>query len=130
MSSYLEPAIDDESRPFWEGLERGALVLPVCLACSRPHFYPRILCPHCGADELRWDEMSGDGVVYSVTVVHRRDKDGVPFDQTIALVTLDEGPRIMSEIRGGTVAIGDRVRLAASGEPALPFFAPAVEAVR
>jgi len=122
MSGYLKPVVDDESRPFWEGLEVGRLRLPSCLLCGRAHYYPRVICPHCGSNELEWLEMSGEGTVYSVTVCHRRGAEG-PFEQVIALVDLDEGPRMLCEIRDGhRVEVDDRVTFAPAGTPALPFF--------
>ncbi|PVX59580.1 Zn-ribbon domain-containing OB-fold protein [Rhodococcus globerulus] len=122
MSGYLIPVVDDESRQFWEGVEVGLLRLPSCLSCNRAHYYPRVICPHCGSTELEWLEMSGEGIVYSVTVCHRRGVDG-PFEQVIALVDLNEGPRMLCEIRDGErVEIGDRITFSPTGEPALPFF--------
>lgn len=127
MSTYQAPVIDDESSPFWEALAHGRLSLPTCDACGTPHYYPRILCPLCGSTELTWKTMSGNGVVHSYTVAHRRDSEGRPFQQVIALVDLDEGPRMLVEVVGDGVsgtAVGTPVTLAPCGEPALPFFTP------
>lgn len=125
MSIYAAPIVDDESRELWAGLAEGELRLPVCTACGRAHFYPRILCPHCGGTDLTWEPMSGAGVVYSYTVSHRLDADRVPFQQVLALVDLAEGPRMLVELRGeglDHLAVGDAVQIHPEGEPALPFF--------
>lgn len=132
MSNYLDPVVDQESAPFWDGLARGVLNLPSCTACGRAHYYPRLVCPHCGSDALAWSELSGRGSVYSVTRCHRLDRDRRPFVQVIALVDLDEGPRMLVEVRDAAeLRIGDAVQIA-PGAPgggdegaALPFFTPA-----
>jgi uncharacterized OB-fold protein len=51
--------------------------------------------------------------------------DELPPPYQLALVDLDEGARLLSNIEGQTVAIGDRVRLAwraREGLPPLPVF--------
>ena len=83
-------------------------------------FYPRVAAPVSGATDLEWVDASGFGTVYSITV--NRSKEG---SYNIALVQLDEGPRLMSRIEGvETAAIGTRVkaRIATIGEaPAVVF---------
>ncbi|WP_454695614.1 Zn-ribbon domain-containing OB-fold protein [Achromobacter aegrifaciens] len=116
-----EPAPSAE-RHYFEQLAQGRFVIPLCQACARHHFYPRVVCPHCGSDALRWVEPSGEGVVYSTTVV--RNKGG---DYTVCLVDLDEGPRLMSRVVDmpvDAVTIGLRVRArvdAVEGAPLLVF---------
>jgi uncharacterized protein len=69
-------------------------------------FYPRVAAPGSGATDLEWVDASGFGTVYSITV--NRSKEG---SYNIALVQLDEGPRLMSRIDGvETAAIGSRVK--------------------
>lgn len=58
-------------------------------------FYPRIAEPGTGADDLEWVEASGNGTIYAVTIVRKKD----PADSyNVALVDLAEGPRLMSRI--------------------------------
>jgi uncharacterized protein len=83
-------------------------------------FYPRVAAPGSGATDLEWVDASGFGTVYSITV--NRSKEG---SYNIALITLDEGPRLMSRIDGvETVAIGTRVkaRITTIGENAAVVF--------
>jgi uncharacterized protein len=83
-------------------------------------FYPRVAAPGSGTTDLEWVDASGFGTVYSITV--NRSKEG---SYNIALIQLDEGPRLMSRIDGvETAAIGTRVkaRIATIGEtPAVVF---------
>ena len=73
-------------------------------------FYPRMVAPRSGATDLEWAEPSGLGTVYATTV--KRMRPPTP-DINIAIVELDEGPRMMTHVQGipaDTVAIGSRVR--------------------
>jgi uncharacterized OB-fold protein len=91
-------------------LEAGRFMLQRCNGCCRHLFYPRVLCPFCGGEDLEWRSASGVGTVYSTTVVARRDADGGPYN--VALVDLDEGVRMMSRVEAvapEAVAIGQRV---------------------
>ena len=69
-----------------------------CGHCGEHVYYPRVLCPHCGSDQLDWIEPSGQGTVYSVTLVRRRPDKGGDFN--VCLVDLEEGPRVMSRVEG------------------------------
>ncbi|MFC0302839.1 Zn-ribbon domain-containing OB-fold protein [Rhizorhabdus histidinilytica] len=90
-------------------------------------FYPRIVEPGTGADDLEWVEASGKGVVHAVTVVRKKD----PADSyNVVLVDLAEGPRLMSRIDGAdvdAVRIGMDVaaRIVQEGDKPLLVFVPA-----
>lgn len=62
---------------------------------GRHVFYPRVAEPVTGKRDLEWVEASGGGSVYSVTIVRKRPPE---TDYNVALVDLDEGPRLMSRI--------------------------------
>ncbi|WP_165720755.1 Zn-ribbon domain-containing OB-fold protein [Bordetella trematum] len=96
---------------FRQALDAGRFLIQRCEACERAVFYPRMICPHCGADRLRWIEPEGAGVVYATTVVRRKPQAG--GDYNVALIDLAEGVRMMSRVDGtppGQVAIGMAVR--------------------
>jgi len=88
-------------------------------------FYPRTLSPGDGTGDLAWVEASGRGIVHSTTVARRRPEKG--GDYNICLVTLEEGPRLMSrviEIAPEEVKIGMPVMariVELMGEPAVVF---------
>ncbi|MBL4621169.1 MAG: OB-fold domain-containing protein [Immundisolibacteraceae bacterium] len=95
---------------FQNYLGQGEFRLQQCDQCQQFIFYPRVLCPHCGASELSWNAVSGQGVVYSSTVVRRREEKGGPYN--VAIIELAEGPRMMSRVEGvaaDQVAIGSAV---------------------
>jgi hypothetical protein len=82
------------------------LVLQWCTACERALFYPRSFCPHCGAggSGLEWRAASGSGTVYAAVVESRPEAAGAAFSggepYCVALVDLDEGVRMMTNIVG------------------------------
>lgn len=110
------PPIDATTRPYWEAATRGELLLKRCADCGRTHFYPRTICPHCLSDRVDWVRASGQGTIYSFTVVHRAPDpslaDRVPY--VVALVELEEGPRMMSNVVDcdpGAVSVGAAVEV-------------------
>lgn len=87
-------------------LDRGQFMIQRCGACGQHVFFPRELCPHCGATRLEWVQPKGEGTVYAVTTVRRKPDDGGDFN--VSLVDLDEGVRMMSRVDGMYV---DQVRI-------------------
>jgi uncharacterized OB-fold protein len=94
------PVVTDESRPFWEGCRQGKLLLQYCDQCQRHQFYPRLYCMQCGSNKVRWVEASGRGVIYSYTIIYQNKApefvNDTPYN--VAVVQLEEGPRMMSNI--------------------------------
>lgn len=88
------------TRPFWDALARGEVLLQHCAACGTWVYYPRIRCPHCLSDDLPWERVRGTGTVYTFTIgrqpTHPAFADDVP--QLIAVVELDEGPRLTTTL--------------------------------
>jgi uncharacterized OB-fold protein len=123
------PVPDGDSKPFWQGVAQGKLLIQRCDACQRFVFYPRSICPHCFAETLSWVESQGTGTIYSYTVVHRAFgpfAGQTPF--VVALVDLTEGVRMMTRITGsepGAVRIGVAVQVVfvqADEGVTLPYF--------
>lgn len=89
---------------------------------------PRAVCTHCHGRALQWRDSAGQGVVLSHTTVRRAPTPAFKADTpyAIALVDLDEGFRLMVNVRGGAgapLAIGARVRIVfeARGDGAVPI---------
>ncbi|WP_366655138.1 OB-fold domain-containing protein [Fodinicurvata sp. EGI_FJ10296] len=76
----------------------GLFRIQRCAPCGAHIFYPRIICPHCGASDLAWVAPSGLGTVYATTVMRRPDDKGGAYN--VCLVDLKEGPRMMSTVVG------------------------------
>jgi uncharacterized OB-fold protein len=118
---------DPLSRPFWEAAGRRELVIQRCRACGQHQFYPRPFCLQCFRDELEWVRARGTGTIYSQTTVRAQIAPGFTPPYVAAIVELDEGPRLATNIVGGTPNIGDRVRVTwreRDGQPPLPVFEP------
>jgi hypothetical protein len=121
------PRPNPETQAFWDGASNGVLKIKSCGACSRPHYYPRAHCPHCGSPDTGWVETRGEGEIHSVSVMRRGE--GAPF--AVAYVTLAEGPAILTNIVGcdpDTLAVGQKVRVVfkptEDGAPPVPMFTP------
>ncbi len=101
MDKFL-PRPTPESAPFWQGCQDHKLLLQYCTACDTHQFYPRTICATCMSDQLEWREASGRGTVESYTIVTRAVSDAYAADvpYVIALITLAEGPRMMSNVIG------------------------------
>src|SRR5579863_6297462 len=99
------PFVTEESRPFWEGCRAGKLLLQFCDRCQQHQFYPRLYCMHCGAEQIRWVEASGRGIIYSYTIIHQNKAPEFVHETpyNVAVVQLEEGPRMMCNI----VELGD-----------------------
>lgn len=86
------------ARVYAEALAEGQFRIQRCRACGSAIFYPRELCPECGAGELDWFAPSGRGTVHATTTVRRKPEAG--GDYNVALIDLEEGPRLMSRVEG------------------------------
>ncbi len=95
---------------FNDALARNEFLIQHCGDCDVHIFYPRIVCPDCGSTNLTGVAASGGGTVYATSVVRQRPEAG--DDYNIALIDLDEGPRLMSrvvDVPAADVRIGDAV---------------------
>jgi uncharacterized OB-fold protein len=131
----LAPEPTELNAPYWEGLAAGELRLQRCTACGAHQHPAESFCYECGATELEWVTVSGEGTIYSFIVVHQPYHPAFqPFlPYTVATVELDEGPRLLGAMLelDAPVAIGDRVapriEPIAEGRAAL-FFRPLADA--
>ncbi len=97
MSERALPAVTPETRHFWEGTRAGELRLQQCNACDHVYFPPRPFCPQCAAQDVRVIRASGRATLYSYVIHHRQVPGFVP-PYSIAVVQLEEGPRMMSNV--------------------------------
>jgi uncharacterized protein len=118
---------DPSTEPFWQSCIEHRLLVQRCGSCGTHQFYPRPFCLSCEAATLDWVEASGNGTIYSLTTVRIPVVDELKPPYFLALVDLDEGPRLLTNIEGERAKIGDRVTLAwreRDGLPPLPVFRP------
>jgi uncharacterized OB-fold protein len=94
------PAITPLTRPFWDACGEGRLVIPRCNACGRHFFRPEVACTHCFATDWKWVEASGRGTLYSYSIVHRAPAPGFETPLVLAVVELEEGCFLFSNVVG------------------------------
>jgi uncharacterized protein len=107
-----DPA-DPVSGPFWEAARNRRLVVQRCLNCGRLRYPPLVGCPDCLSRPAEWTELRPEGTIWSYAVYHRALHaafDGDP-PYTVAVVELDDGPRIAARLAppGAEAAVGARV---------------------
>ena len=98
-TAKFAPLPTPETVPFWEGCAAGELRLQRCLRCVEFYFPPRAICPKCWSADVEWEVVSGRATLHSYVISHR-PAPGFAADAPypIALVKLEEGPRLMSNI--------------------------------
>lgn len=127
------PQANQDTAFFWEGARRGRLLVQGCASCGRLRHPPRPMCPSCRS--LEWEAVpaSGRGEVYSFVVHHHPPVPGFETPYVVALVQLEEGVRLVSnlvEVRPGDVRVGMPVEatfVAVDEELTLPMFRPRAE---
>jgi uncharacterized OB-fold protein len=94
-----------QSRPFWDACASGELRLQRCNACGAWWFPPAERCPECLGTRWTWAKASGRGRVYSFVVYHRAYHPAFASElpYVVALVELEEGPRLISNLIGCAV---------------------------
>ncbi len=119
------PNVLPETAAYWQAANEGRLLVKRCGDCRAHHHYPRDICPFCLSANTEWATASGLGTVYSFSTMGQGDAA-----YTLALVTLDEGVTMMSNLVDAgpdDLSIGQRVRVvfkASDNGQAVPMFAP------
>jgi uncharacterized protein len=110
------PNPTSETEHFWQGCAQNELRFQYCPDCEQAQFPPRIRCRTCHESTLVWRTSTKRGIVHSATTVMRAPskafKDSTPY--VIALIDLDEGFRIMTNITNAPLApieIGEPIRI-------------------
>ena len=100
MSGRIVPAETALTAEYWAAARRGVILLQRCGECGAVLHPPAPVCPDDAGHELEWFEASGLGRLASFTQVvhaaHAAVADRLPY--LIALVELDEGPRIICNL--------------------------------
>ena len=92
------PVPTPETQHFWDGTRAGKLLLQRCPDCGgKAYFPPRPFCPGCGSRRVEVFQASGRARLYSY-VIHHRPAPGFTPPYAIAVVELEEGVRMMTNI--------------------------------
>ncbi len=124
------PQPDALTAPFWGACGQDRLEVSACADCGHRFLPPGPCCTRCWSPRLAPAEVSGRGRVFSFAVYRRTYHPGMPAPYVVALVELDEGPRLISNIvgcapEGVAIDMPVELRFERAGEFNLPRFAPA-----
>lgn len=125
------PTITSVTKPFWEAVAKGVLLIQQCADCKKHVFYPRTHCPHCWSNKLEWTQASGNARLKTFATVHR---PGHPAWQAVTpyplgIVELEEGPSMLTQLLVDSTEdlknrAALRVRFVEVNGVWLPFFEP------
>ena len=112
MADYEKPLPDLNDRlsgPFWQAAKLHQLKMQQCPSCGYIRWPATKHCPECLEVNDEWVALSGRGKVWSFGVWHHLFNHTFHADMpyNVALIQLDEGPRIYSTVVG---IDNDRIR--------------------
>jgi uncharacterized OB-fold protein len=105
-----KPSADGLDAPFWEGLREERLLLQRCNGCERWQWGPEFVCHRCHSFDLRYEETTAEGVLYS------HERVWHPVHPALA----DQGPYIVALVE---LPHADNVRIIGNllGDPHQPL---------
>jgi uncharacterized protein len=106
------PMVNRDNEFFFEGMRAGELRIQKCDACGALRHPPGPMCPSCNETKRSYTVASGRGTVFSYIVHHAPQIPGKVLPITLAVVELEEGVRMVGEIKSPRqVEIGSRVEI-------------------
>lgn len=123
------PQPDSLTQAYWDACRNERLEVSCCDACEHLFLPPGPCCPKCWSADLSTREVSGKGRVFSYVVYRRTYHPGIPAPYVVALIELDEGPRLISNVvrcepEEVEIDMPVRLRFEAAGDFMLPRFEP------
>lgn len=130
--SRIKPPMAHDNAWWWERVARdGILPIQRCGECGKLRHPPRPMCDACGSLAFDHVAASGRGRVHTFTVLHSPQIPGYEYPLVAALIDLEEGERIASNLVGcapGDCRIGMAVEAFIHEDEdgfKLPMFRPA-----
>ncbi|MCL0101710.1 Zn-ribbon domain-containing OB-fold protein [Dehalococcoidia bacterium] len=90
------PTFTEPNMPFWNALKEHRFMVPKCRDCGHYNWTPYPACKSCLSEDQEWVEVSGEGSLYTYSVIHRGPGafgEEVPY--ILAVAQLKESPRPM-----------------------------------
>lgn len=76
------------AKDFYNGCKNRELLIQRCKTCEKFRFPPQPMCPECNSMEHEWAPVSGEGTVFTFTVIPGYEPRAVPM----ATWPMDEYP--------------------------------------
>ncbi len=105
---HPRPSITADSAFFWEGLKQQRLLIRQCTQCKHLHHPPGPMCPVCHSYAWSALRCTGRGTIHSFVIVHQPQLPGFSYPLPVALIELEEGVRVVSNLSG---IAAERVRI-------------------
>lgn len=126
------PRPDALTQGFWDACRGHELRVAECAECGHLFLPPGPCCPRCWSPALGSRAVSGRGRVVSFAVYRRTYHPAMPAPYVVALVELEEGPRLVSNVVGCppeavAVDMPVQVRFDVAGGFTVPRFVPAAD---
>lgn len=129
MPPVIPPVPGPDDQWFWDGVAERKLLLRRCASCKSLQHPPVPMCGNCHGLEWEVQEASGKGSVYTY-VVSKHPSLPDEDDRIVALIELEEGIRLVSNLQG--VGVDDvrndmavEVTFTEFDDVVLPQFVPA-----
>jgi uncharacterized OB-fold protein len=83
---------------WWDACDQGKVLIQRCKSCQTLRHPPRPMCGECQSTE--WDSIEStlDGEIYSFTTLHYPKIPGYQYPNTIGVIALSEGTRLVANI--------------------------------
>ena len=94
------PSPSEDSKPYWDACQRQEFIIQKCSDCGHFRFPPSILCPRCMSTNTDWTRVSGKARIFTWEVTHRPLYPAFDTPFNVAIVQLEEGPRMHTNIVG------------------------------
>ncbi len=98
VPARIKPPMGHDNAWWWNEVADGRLCVQECQRCNALRHPPRPMCPECRSQEWAPKEISGRGTLHTYTVIHYPQFPGYEFPILAALVDLEEGVRIVSNV--------------------------------
>jgi uncharacterized OB-fold protein/acyl dehydratase len=127
----IRPPMGHDNAWWWELVNQDVIPIQKCNGCGKLHHPPRPMCDRCRSMDMGHVAASGRGTVHTYTIIHHPQFPGYEFPVVAALIDLEEGTRMVSDVVGcppADVHIGMKVQgFVQKGEDGmkLPVFRPA-----
>ncbi len=128
----VKPPMGHDNAWWWNAVsDDGILPIQRCKDCSKLRHPPRPMCDACGSLSFHHVAASGKGTLHSFTIIRYPQFPGYDFPIIAALVDLEEGERIVSnvfECEPEDVSIGMKLEMFIHEDPdgfKMPVFRPA-----